>query len=344
MRVWLSLTDSVRGFTIMQIALTGDVMLGRLVDEYMICNPAVEPESLWGDILPTVLACELRMANLECVISTKGQPWRPDYKVFHFRAHPRAIEFLKAAEIHCVTLANNHILDYGAHALEECLELLDEAGIQHAGAGLNLSDALKPAILQTSLGPVAVVAITDNEPPWEAKENSPGVNFVTYDVNGLHEPYKSQLRAAIAAARDQSALVIVSAHIGPNWGTPSRGMQALAHEIISLGADLYWGHSNHTPQGIEVYQKRFILYSTGDFVDDYLVDPVERNDLSFLFVLEATSEGIRKVLLHPSAIRGFCARRAQRGQVAFLQKRMQRLSSEFGSHVQTKDSMCEIAV
>jgi poly-gamma-glutamate synthesis protein (capsule biosynthesis protein) len=328
----------------MRIALTGDVMLGRLVDEYMICNPAVEPEALWGDILPAVLASELRMANLECVISTKGQPWRPDYKVFHFRAHPRAIEFLKAAEIDCVTLANNHILDYGAEALEECLELLDEAGIQHAGAGLDLTAALKPAVLQTSLGPVAVVAITDNEPAWEAKENSPGVNFAAYDVNGLHEPYKSRLKATMAAVRDRSALVIVSAHVGPNWGTPSPGMRALAHELISLGADLYWGHSNHTPQGIEVYQRRFILYSTGDFVDDYCADPVQRNDLSFLFVLEAGSGGIQRVLLHPSAIQGFRARLAQPGQVAFLQKRMQRLSAELGSHVQTKDSMCEIAV
>lgn len=89
-----------------------------------------------------------------------------------------------------MTLAANHILDYGAQALEECRELLDKAGIQHAGAGLNLTDAFKPAILQTAIGQVAVVAITDNEPAWKARENTPGVNFVDYDVNGQHEPYK----------------------------------------------------------------------------------------------------------------------------------------------------------
>lgn len=79
----------------MKIALTGYVMLSRRVNGYMVCNPAVKPEFFWGDILPTMLACELRMANLECVISRKREPWRPDYKVFHFRTHPKAIEFLK---------------------------------------------------------------------------------------------------------------------------------------------------------------------------------------------------------------------------------------------------------
>jgi poly-gamma-glutamate capsule biosynthesis protein CapA/YwtB (metallophosphatase superfamily) len=106
-------------------------------------------------------------------------------KTFHFRAHPRAIEFLKVAKIDCVTLANNHTLDYGVEALEECLLLLDQAGIQHTGVGRNLAEALRLADLETSDGRVAVISLTDNEPDWEASQESPGLHFIRYDGRGL---------------------------------------------------------------------------------------------------------------------------------------------------------------
>ena len=105
----------------MRIALAGDVMLGRLVDEYCIRNRAWPPETAWGDVLPLLLATDLRLCNLECVVSRTGEPWHPDSKAFHFRAHPRAVEVLASARIDGVTLANNHSLDYGAVALAECL-------------------------------------------------------------------------------------------------------------------------------------------------------------------------------------------------------------------------------
>ncbi len=54
--------------------------------------------------------------------------------------------------------------------------------------------------------------------------------------------------------------------------------------IIDMGADIYWGHSNHMPQGIEIYKhNKIIMYDCGDFIDDYAVHQVYRNDLSFVF-------------------------------------------------------------
>ena len=64
---------------------------------------------------------------------------------------------------------------------------------------------------------------------------------------GLMAPYRSRIAQALVLARRRAGLVIVSAHVGPNWGSPSRAMQMLAHELLDMGADLYWGHSNHTP-------------------------------------------------------------------------------------------------
>ncbi len=328
----------------MKIALTGDVMLGRLIDQHVLADESLPPAYVWGDTLPLLHAADLRLINLECVISARGERWRPESKPFHFRARPRAIEVLRAARIDAVTIANNHILDYGVAALEECLHLLDRAGISHAGAGLTLADALRPALLESPPGRIAVIAITDNEPAWQAAADRPGTFFVDYDRQGLTEPYRSRLVTTIDAARREARLVIVSAHVGPNWGAPSPAMQRLAREIIELGADVYWGHSNHAPQGIEIYRGRPILYATGDFVDDYAVDPIERNDRSFLFVLELESSTVARIRLYPTVIDRLRVRRARADEAAWLFERMRRLSAAWNTPVTMHEEFCEITV
>lgn len=315
----------------MKIVLTGDVMVGRLVDEYVIQNRSVRPTDLWGDVLPLLLRTDCRLINLECVISNTGEPWHPSTKAFHFRAHPRAVDFLRAARIDGVTLANNHVLDYGPEALLDCLTLLDRFGIKRAGAGRTLEEALFPALLPVPGGRVAVIALTDNEPEWEATGTKVGVNYIAYRERGLLEPYRSRIANVCSFARRQAELVLVSAHVGPNWGTPSSAMQALAHELIDMGADLYWGHSNHTPQGIEIYKGKAILYSSGDFIDDYMVDKDERNDLSFLFELEVKDSRITRILLYPVRIENMRVRRADDPEWKFLRQTMQDKCKTFGT-------------
>jgi poly-gamma-glutamate capsule biosynthesis protein CapA/YwtB (metallophosphatase superfamily) len=328
----------------MQIALTGDVMLGRLVDQYVIQNQSIGSDKIWSDVLPLLLKSDRRLINLECVISGRGREWQPDSKTFHFRAHPRAIDFLRAAKIDCVTLANNHVLDYGTDALLECLALLDRAGIKRTGAGASLMEALAPAILDLPQGRLGVVSLTDNEPEWEAGEKKPGVHYIAYDAKGLVEPYRSRLAQVLKQVRRQADLVMVSAHVGPNWGPPSAAMQMLAHQIVDLGADLYWGHSNHTAQGIELYKGKAILYSTGDFIDDYAVDKDERNDLSFLFVLELERGRIARIVLHPVCIEDLYVRLAKDQEVAFLQRTMLAKCKPFGSKILFYDGVGTIEV
>ena len=319
------------------MALTGDVMLGRLVDQYVIQNRSVRPEALWSDVLPLMLSAECRLMNLECVISSEGEKWHPSTKAFHFRAQPRALEFLRAAHINGVTLANNHVLDYGPDALLDCLNLLDGAKIQRTGAGATLEEALAPALFSLVEGRVAVVALTDNEPEWEASQTQPGVNYVSYDDQGLMEPYRSRIAQALILARRRAEFVIVSAHVGPNWGNPSSAMQTLAHDLIDMGADLYWGHSNHTPQGIALYKGKAILYSTGDFIDDYMIDKDERNDLSFLFMLEVEKNHLSRIVLHPTAIEDLGVRRAKEGEWQFLARTMQSKCHALGTMMGIED-------
>lgn len=328
----------------MKIALTGDVMLGRLVDRDVIQDQSVPPAAVWGDVLPVLLRADLRMMNLECVIATRGEPWQPGTKAFHFRASPRAIEVLRTARTDCVALANNHVLDYGEEALLECLTLLDQAGMRHAGAGLHLEHALAPALFEGHAVRVAMLALTDNEPAWEATASAPGVNYIAYDHDGLIEPYRSRLAEAIRKARNQADFLIVSAHVGPNWGRPSAAMRALAHQLLDLGADLYWGHSNHTPQGVEIYDQKLVLYSTGDFIDDYAIDPVERNDLSFLFVLELAQAEATQLQLYPVAVENFGVRRARGAEVTMLNERMREKCQALGTFLDFRDTRGTITV
>lgn len=130
----------------MKLALTGDVMLGRLVNQHVVEDLSLPPAAAWGDTLPLFHSADLRLINLERVISSKGEKWRPLIKPFHFRAHPRALEILRAARIDGVTLANNHVLDYGDEALKECLTLLGSS--RHSPHG---SRASREGCAQTNL-------------------------------------------------------------------------------------------------------------------------------------------------------------------------------------------------
>src|SRR3712207_9497458 len=127
------------------IALTGDVMLGRGVNETL---RGVRPEEPWGDLLPLLLSADLRIVNLECAITEHRRPWSRTPKVFHFRADPSAVEVLRAARVDACSLANNHTLDFEEKGLLDTLAHLEAAGIRYVGAGRNLEEAARPVLLE----------------------------------------------------------------------------------------------------------------------------------------------------------------------------------------------------
>src|SRR6056297_3248655 len=113
----------------LRIGLTGDVMLGRLVDEHQRRR---SPDAVWADLLNRLTALDGLFVNLECCLSTRGTPWQVTYRPFHFRADPDwAVPALEAAGVDGCALANNHVLDFGDPALLDTLDALDGAGIAH---------------------------------------------------------------------------------------------------------------------------------------------------------------------------------------------------------------------
>src|SRR5260370_198024 len=129
----------------MRLIFVGDVMLGRLVNQVLRSNPPAYP---WGDTLPQFQRADVRICNLECVISDRGIPWATTPKVFHFRSDTKNIESLKAASIDAVSLANNHVLDFGYEAFSSMMNTLKQGGIHSAVAGMTFREASHPAICE----------------------------------------------------------------------------------------------------------------------------------------------------------------------------------------------------
>lgn len=316
-----------------RLALVGDVMLGRRVNAVLKHEPPAFP---WGDVLPVLRSADWRGCNLECVISDRV-PARLPEKTFHFRSDARNVSVLEAAGINAVSNANNHSLDFGVDAMPDMLALLDRAGIAHAGAGANSEEAARPAFCTTPRGTrIAMLACTDNEPDWAAAEATPGVWHVPIDPD-----HPSMLALVDQVRRLRPALadvVIVSLHWGGNWGfEPPPAHRRVARALIGSGADVVFGHSCHVLRGVEVLGRGLVIYSAGDFVDDYAIDEIDRNDWSCLFVVELARDRVVRLRARPTLIERCQARLATGATAARILARMQELSSQLGTSVEVRD-------
>jgi poly-gamma-glutamate synthesis protein (capsule biosynthesis protein) len=195
----------------------------------------------------------------------------------------------------------------------------------HVGAGRDLQAAKAPVIIEKKGIKIGIIGYSDNEPGWLAEKNRPGIYYVS-----LHD--YGELLEESTALKKQVDILIATQHIGPNMvERPPKAKIAFAHDLIDAGVDLVHSHSSHIFQGVEVYKKRFILHDTGDFIDDYYVDPYLRNDRSFFFVADATKEGIKSVTLTPVLISNLEVNLAAGKEREETVERMCALSREFGT-------------
>lgn len=226
---------------------------------------------VWGDALAAwrTAAPDARIVNLETSITTSRTPLP---KGINYKMEPRNAPCLTAAGIDCCTLANNHVLDWGAAGLGETLETLDRLGIARAGAGRNEAEAAAPAVIPLPGGRRVMVFAFGTESSgipadWAATADTPGVNLLP----DLSQRTAERIAAAAAAVRRPGDLIVASIHWGGNWGygVPDE-QRRFAHALIDLGAaDVVHGHSAHHAKAIEVHAGRPILYGCGDFINDY---------------------------------------------------------------------------
>lgn len=325
-----------------RLGFTGDVMLGRNVDEYQRRRrrPAT---AAWGNVLDRLRTLDGLFVNLECCLSTRGEPWTRTHRPFHFRADPDwAVPALEEAGVDWASLANNHLLDYGETALLDTLDHLDEAGIAHSGADEDVEAARRPAVVETERKGdaddlrVAFVSATDNTPEFAAGEDSPGTAYLDLsDEVGARETMTEMLARA---RRTDPDLLVASLHWGPNMvEEPPEHFREFGHWLAERGVDLVHGHSAHVFQGVEVHDGTPILYDCGDFVDDYAVDDELRNDRGFLFEVGVTEGEIAELRLFPTEIYDYAVHEARSEAAEWSRSRMRDLSAEFGTEFEEVD-------
>jgi poly-gamma-glutamate capsule biosynthesis protein CapA/YwtB (metallophosphatase superfamily) len=306
------------------VALAGDTMLGRGVARTLATAP---PEAL---VAPEVRAAlgeaDLVVLNLECCISERGRRWEAPGKPFFFRAPPRAVELLVLLGVDCVTLANNHALDYGFNALADTLDHLAAAGIATVGAGADLHQARRPAVLTAGGLQVAVLGVTDHPADFAAGPDRPGVAFADL---ARHVP--GWLAERIREAGAEADVTLVTPHWGPNMTAgPVGHVRRAAGALVDAGATLVAGHSAHVPHGVAGR----VLYDLGDFLDDYRVDPRLRNDLGLLFLVTLDARGPVRLEALPLKL-DFCHTRLAAGEdAAWMRRRFLTACAALGTSVE----------
>jgi len=305
------------------IALGGDTMLGRGVGDEIAANG---PYGLFDEEIKAAFeAADLRLLNLECCVSDRGHPWRAPGKPFHFRAPPEAVRVLTDLAVDCVTLANNHSLDYGHEALRDTLGHLRRAGVRTVGAGRDSAEARAPAVLNARGMSVAVLGVTDHPADYAATENAPGVAYAP-----LSRGVPVWLTKQIQQLSNIHDAVVITPHWGPNMTTePLPYVREAAESFIRSGATLVAGHSAHVFHGATGR----VLYDLGDLIDDYATDETRRNDLSLLWLTTITKDGRTTTRAVPLHLNYAHTRQPDKKEQIWIKNRLTRACTEFNTKV-----------
>jgi poly-gamma-glutamate synthesis protein (capsule biosynthesis protein) len=350
----------------------GDVMLARGIDQILPepCDPTLyEPymtdardyialaeqvsgpiprgvghDYPWGDALAILAAAQpdARIINLETSITRRGEP-DPEKRI-HYRVSPENAACLTAARVDICTLANNHVLDWGPVGLADTLATLDRMRIGRCGAGRDLDEALRPAVMELGeRGRIVVFSVGCADagvyPYWAAGPKRPGVvTFSELDADAAR-----RLGRAIEPWRRERTIVVLSIHWGPNWGFTVPGShRRFAHRIIDdAGVDLVHGHSSHHVKGIEVYAGRPILYGCGDLLTDYegiTGNEAYRGDLGLMYFVTFDVRGVfTKLEMAPTRMRRFQITEAGPDETRWLATTLARCGQELGTSVAVND-------
>jgi poly-gamma-glutamate capsule biosynthesis protein CapA/YwtB (metallophosphatase superfamily) len=348
--------------------LAGDVMTGRGIDQVLPSpgDPALHErlvrdargyvalaESVngpipwpvpaawpWGDALTVLEEAQpdVRIINLETSVTGSGDfaPGKP----VHYRMHPDNVECLTAGRPDVCVLANNHVLDFGQSGLVETLRTLDAAGLGHTGAGRDVRQAQRPAVLTVGARRVVVHAVgteSSGVPSgWAATEHRGGVAFVP----DLSASGAEALTTRVRRSTRPGDVVVVSVHAGSNWGYGVTGRYTrFARRLVDGGVDVVHGHSSHHPRPLEVYRGRPILYGCGDLVDDYegiVGFESYRPDLRLLYLvtLDADTHELMRLRMVPMRARRLRLERVTGPDAVWLKQTLARISRRFGTAVE----------
>ena len=298
-----------------RLMAVGDVMLAQSIGRRIRNNGPLAP---WAKVTTYFDQADLVVANLECVISDRGEKWP---KTFTFRAPIAAAQSLAAGGIDAVTVANNHAVDYGFAAFGDTLHYLDAAGVGHFGGGANLAAARAPLIIERNGLRIAFLGYVlpfsgrpaFNTRQWAATDTTSGLAIGTPDV----------VRADVTAARQVADLVIVMVHGGIEYSfSPNKAQKNFDRAALAAGATLVIGAHPHVLQGYVYEDHQAIAYSEGNFVFDYFSGA--ENDTAILDVT-LSADGVDSLKWIPIEIHNGFPRPAVGDEIARIMSYLKQL-------------------
>lgn len=244
----------------------GDIMPARAIELAMRRQGYEYP---FRKIQAELSAADITFANMESPLignAATGRTTPGGTTVF--RGDVDFAQAIKKAGIDVVSLANNHMKDQGVKGIISTIRVLDDAGVQHAGAGQNLSEAQAMArmvIPSKQGGPDLKVGIL----AYNDRDVVPESYHATADQSGTNIMDIERLKQDIQKNRSEVDVLVVSMHSGTEYSKVANKKQIdFAHTAIDAGADMVIGHHPHVLQPIEVYKGKYIFYSLGNFVFD----------------------------------------------------------------------------
>jgi poly-gamma-glutamate capsule biosynthesis protein CapA/YwtB (metallophosphatase superfamily) len=327
------------------LTAVGDVFLPgtvRLPDGRMVESDEQLGKTVFDRVLSYFHNSDVNFCNLEVALSSKGnlKPGRPS----GLRSYPSMVEVLKRGRIDFVSLANNHIMDYGLDAMFETMEILGQNGIGYSGAGKNIEKARKPASVKKKGLTVGLLSYTTNTNlpmGFQAAREKPGLAPVRispfFSPGHTNKEDLEALQKDIRKWQDRVDFLIVSFHWGVSDGgthTVALHQQVIAHHAIDAGADLILGHHPHAIQGVEIYRNKPICYSLGHFLFPFFTKEEGFPRETMLFQCRISPDRVHEAKFFPS----FLSEEGQpeiispeEGKGAEIVSLMKKLCSEFGT-------------
>ena len=276
-----------------EVVIAGDLCFaedGFVLDHYDTVNDL--SQCISPEILQMSNDAVIFYLNHEYCISDRGEPL--EGKLYTFRAKPERMGLLKEMGTDLVSLANNHVYDYGRDAMMDTMDLLDQAEIPYVGGGRNSEEARRPVYFVVNGMKIGFVAATNAEIVFytpKAETDSPGV-LEAYDP--------AEYKQVISDAAGQCDYLIAYIHWGPeDTNTYEENQHNMGAEFLQAGADIVVGGHPHVLQGIEYIDGRPVVYSMGDFWFN------DETKYTGLLKLDLTPEGLKQMSFVPCLQTGF---------------------------------------
>jgi len=248
-------------------------------------GPLHEPMDAYSVLAqPTLAGADLRFAQVERVYSERGS-----LQVHSGGAHSRVKPHMASVFTDCgfdvVSLASNHAMDWGEDALLDTVALFRDRGMHVVGAGRNLHEARRPAIVERNGVKIAFLAYCSIlQTGYAAGHDKAGIAplrahtyYEPFDYQAgvpprvVTAPYEEDLASMvedIAEARKSAHVLVLSLHWGIHFipRVIADYQVTVANAAIKAGADLILGHHAHTPKAIGVHRGKACFYSLSNFI------------------------------------------------------------------------------